>query len=125
MRTQLTPIFDKYDIDVVLQGHDHTYSRTYQLQGDGQEHTAYNSSNYKSDENFKAQNNCYEIVSDVKSGTVVNPQGTVYLEANSATGSKFYNLIPQPQLQAQSIQAPSSITKAYGAYSTVKNVKVK
>lgn len=97
LRTQLTPIFDKYDIDVVLQGHDHTYSRTYQLQGDGQEHTAYNSSNYKSDENFKAQNNCYEIVSDVKSGTVVNPQGTVYLEANSATGSKFYNLIPQQQ----------------------------
>lgn len=28
LRTQLTPIFDKYDIDVVLQGHDHTYSRT-------------------------------------------------------------------------------------------------
>lgn len=35
LRTQLTPIFDKYDIDVVLQGHDHTYSRTYQLTGDG------------------------------------------------------------------------------------------
>ena len=26
LRTQLTPIFDEYDIDVVLQGHDHTYS---------------------------------------------------------------------------------------------------
>ena len=28
LRTQLTPVFDKYDIDVVLQGHDHTYSRS-------------------------------------------------------------------------------------------------
>ena len=28
LRTQLTPIFDEYDIDVVLQGHDHTYSRS-------------------------------------------------------------------------------------------------
>ena len=38
LRTQLTPLMDKYDIDVVLQGHDHTYSRTYQLQSDGQAH---------------------------------------------------------------------------------------
>ena len=30
-------------------------------------------------------------------GTVVNPKGTVYLEANSATGSKFYNLITAKQ----------------------------
>ena len=38
LRTQLTPIFDKYDIDVVLQGHDHTYSRSKLLYGDGQTH---------------------------------------------------------------------------------------
>ena len=31
LRTQLTPVFDSYDIDVVLQGHDHTYSRTKML----------------------------------------------------------------------------------------------
>ena len=35
LRTQLTPVIDKYDIDAVLQGHDHTYSRTYQLTSDG------------------------------------------------------------------------------------------
>ena len=35
LRTQLTPVFDKYDIDVVLQGHDHTYSRSKILYGDG------------------------------------------------------------------------------------------
>lgn len=98
LRTQLTPIMDKYDIDVVLQGHDHTYSRTYQLQGDGKQHTAYNTANHNSyGSEFQAQNNCYEIVNSTKSGTVVNPEGTVYLEANSATGSKFYNLINTKQ----------------------------
>lgn len=97
LRTQLTPIFDANDIDVVLQGHDHTYSRTYQLTGDGKEHTAYNNSNYKKDENFLDQNNCYIVKSDTKSGTVVNPEGTVYMEANSSTGSKFYNLIQTQQ----------------------------
>lgn len=35
LRTQLTPVIDKYDIDAVLQGHDHTYSRTYQISSDG------------------------------------------------------------------------------------------
>lgn len=98
LRTQLTPIMDEYDIDVVLQGHDHTYSRTYQLQGDGQTHTAYDKSNTNGyDSEYQAQNNCYEIVNNTQSGTVVNPKGTVYLEANSSTGSKFYNLIAAQQ----------------------------
>lgn len=96
LRTQLTPLMDEYDIDVVLQGHDHTYSRTFQLQGDGQQHTAFDKS-YSSAADYKEQNNCYQIVDNTQSGTVVNPQGTVYLEANSATGSKFYNLIQQKQ----------------------------
>lgn len=97
LRTQLTPIMDKYDIDVVLQGHDHTYSRTYQLTGDGNAHTSYDTSNYRADQDYLTQNNCYSIVSDTVEGTVVNPEGTVYLEANSATGSKFYNLIATQQ----------------------------
>jgi 3',5'-cyclic AMP phosphodiesterase CpdA len=41
LRTQLTPIIDKYQIDAVLQGHDHTYSRTYPISGDGLTHTNY------------------------------------------------------------------------------------
>ena len=36
LRTHLTPIFDSYDIDVILQGHDHTYSHSKLLYGDGQ-----------------------------------------------------------------------------------------
>ena len=97
LRTQLTPLMDKYDIDVVLQGHDHTYSRTYQLSSDGKDHTSYDSSNYKDDPNYLDENNCYVINSDTVGGTVVDPEGTVYLETNSATGSKFYDLITGQQ----------------------------
>ncbi|MDD6291330.1 MAG: FN3 domain-containing metallophosphoesterase family protein [Lachnospiraceae bacterium] len=97
LRTQLTPLMDKYKIDVVLQGHDHTYSRTYQLEGDGKNHTAYGKDADLTSAEFLAQNNCYEIVSDTVDGKIVNPDGTVYLEANSATGSKFYNLIATQQ----------------------------
>ena len=42
LRTQLTPLMENYHIDVVLQGHDHSYARTYQLSSDGQAHAAYN-----------------------------------------------------------------------------------
>lgn len=99
LRTQLTPIFDECDIDVVLQGHDHTYSRTYQLTGDGKEHEAFDK---KDDDNvdnayFQSENLCYDIKSEVIGGTIENPEGTVYFEANSASGSKYYELIPQQQ----------------------------
>lgn len=103
LRTSLTPIMDEYDIDVVLQGHDHTYSRTYQLSSDGKEHTRYDRSpnsvnNWSSDEQYQTQNLCYNLCSTAEDGNVlVNPKGTVYFEQNSATGSKFYNLIENQQ----------------------------
>lgn len=128
LRTQLTPIFDEYDIDVVLQGHDHTYSRTKLLYGDGQTHGTYefrlnedgsdydwdNAYNTQTDEQiplypeegdtagqaahdaFQADNNCYTI-EDVEGNTVTNPQGILYMTANSASGSKFYELISSQQ----------------------------
>lgn len=114
LRTQLTPIYDANKIDVVLQGHDHTYSRTYQLSGDGKEHAdfadlkvagqegqhhnlinaALKNSEYK--KFFTSQNLCYTIA-DMKQGVLRNPKGVFYLTSNSATGSKFYNLIPEQQ----------------------------
>ena len=39
LRTQLTPLMDKYDVDVVLQGHDHTYS-SYRVTASHIPHTA-------------------------------------------------------------------------------------
>ena len=128
LRTQLTPIFDEYDIDVVLQGHDHTYSRSKLLYGDGQTHGAYefqlnaDGSDYDWDHaydinastqiplypedgdtagqallnDFQADNHCYTIETTV-GNTVVNPNGTLYMTANSASGSKYYELISAQQ----------------------------
>jgi len=33
IRDAFMPIFDKYKVDLVLQGHDHTYARTYRIKG--------------------------------------------------------------------------------------------
>ena len=128
LRTQLTPIFDEYDIDVVLQGHDHTYSRSKLLYGDGQTHGAYefrlndegtdydweHAYNVNTDEQiplgpedgdtsgqalldgFQSDNHCYTIETTV-GNTVTNPNGTLYMSANSASGSKYYELISAQQ----------------------------
>lgn len=114
LRTQLTTLLDKYDIDVVLQGHDHTYSRSYMLTSDGNTHTAYTKDNVKdeylnvkdgktddsaalsSKQEYLNQNLCYKIV-DKTQGAINNHEGVLYMEANSATGSKYYNLISTQQ----------------------------
>ena len=128
LRTQLTPVFDANDIDVVLQGHDHTYSRTKLLYGDGQTHGSYefklndegtdydwdNASDVTTGEKialypedgdteaaealaaFQEDNNCYTI-EDVEGNTVTDPQGILYMTANSASGSKYYELLSTQQ----------------------------
>ena len=102
LRTQLTPIIDEYDIDVVLQGHDHTYSRTYQISADTETYTAYTSTPSTSSDAFATytsdNNNCYDLVSgETDINKVIDPEGTVYFEANSSSGSKFYQLIGTQQ----------------------------
>lgn len=114
LRTQLTPLYDANHIDVVLQGHDHTYARTYQLTSNGrtapdfnqftsagqsgQQHpvlsTALKDANYKK---AYVQENMAYTVADMKQGTLINPKGVFYMTSNSATGSKYYELLPQQQ----------------------------
>ena len=73
-RNYLAPLMDKYNVDVCLTGHDHAYSRTYQIL-DGK-----------------------AIDYDTPAGgTVTDPQGTLYMTANSATGSKYYDLVSTQQ----------------------------
>ncbi|WP_273225362.1 S-layer homology domain-containing protein [Geosporobacter ferrireducens] len=75
LRQQLFPIFDEFEIDVVLMGHDHSYTRTYQMMGDIPQKDQ--------------QVNEY--------GDVINPTGTLYITANSGSGSKYYNLQAAPE----------------------------
>ena len=102
LRTQLTPVIDKYDIDAVLQGHDHTYSRTYQITSDGSEHSSYTKAPSSSDaeafSSYLKDNLCYTLTTGSDDTTkAIDPKGTVYFEANSATGSKYYQLIGTQQ----------------------------
>ncbi|WP_010235372.1 purple acid phosphatase family protein [Clostridium arbusti] len=69
-RNDLPPIFDSLGIDVVLDGHDHVYTRTYQMKG-GQ-----------------AQKN-QKVDAE---GRVIDPTGTLYMTVNSASGSKYYKI---------------------------------
>ncbi|MEH7251889.1 metallophosphoesterase [Neobacillus niacini] len=75
LRKELVPIIDDLDIDVVLSGHDHSYVRTYQMKGD---------------QPLKNQPVDGQ-------GRIVNPTGSLFLTANSSSGSKFYNLKPDAE----------------------------
>ena len=67
-REELPPVFDELGIDVVLMGHDHVYTRTYMMDG---------------------------VTPDTSNGVqseVTDPEGVLYLTANSASGSKYYDI---------------------------------
>ena len=68
-RDGLYPAFDAYDIDVVLAGHDHCYTRSYQMKNG----SPVTNLNYDTN------------------GNIVNPDGTLYITANSSSGSKYYD----------------------------------
>ena len=73
IRIVLAPLMDEFDIDICFTGHDHTYSRSYQLL-DGN-----------------------VIDYDIEDGTVTNPEGTMYISTGSGSGSKYYNFVNYTQ----------------------------
>lgn len=85
-RPELSEIAKKYNIDLVINGHDHVYVRSHIMDG------------------------TIPIEKYNEDGTVpgeyVNPQGTLYLTLNSASGSKYYNIknqkFPYSAVQEQS-----------------------
>lgn len=75
-RQDFPTAFSKLGVDLVLQGHDHSYSRSYEIKN-GQ----------------KANPNEQPGATQVDQG----PGGVVYVTANSASGSKYYDLTdPDP-----------------------------
>ena len=69
IRIVLAPLMDEFDIDICLTGHDHTYSRSYQIL-DGN-----------------------VIDYDITDNSVTNPEGTMYISTGSGSGSKYYNFV--------------------------------
>lgn len=69
-RAAFSPIMDKFHIDAVLAGHDHQYTRTFQMLGG------------------------MPVSREGDSAIAVNPKGTLYMTLNSGSGSKYYPLNP-------------------------------
>lgn len=111
LRYNLIPIFEKNNIDVVLTGHDHTYSRSLILKGGSvdeskmitdDEFDAYIEGETPIDskyteflESIEDKNAVQDVT--VQNGSVVDPNGILYMTANSASGSKYYGLVEKQQ----------------------------
>lgn len=78
-KNSMAPIFKELDIDVVLQGHDHVYCRTYMMDG----------------LNPITESEKYEYANgaDQAPTAVTDPDGILYVTANSGSGSKTYNIV--------------------------------
>ena len=88
-RETLVPVFDELDIDVVLQGHDHVYCRTYMMK------------NFAvSDTDKYTYGN---VGSDVPTA-VTDPEGILYITANSGSGSKHYGIKTDVQFPYSAVQ---------------------
>lgn len=116
LRYNLVPIFEANKIDVVLTGHDHTYSRSLILKGgksSGVTAPSDFSTQFDNDANGQPTSQAYKdyiasiedskavqnVTKDVtyKNGNVVDPDGILYMTADSASGSKYYQLVPHQQ----------------------------
>ncbi len=80
LRLMLYPLMDKYDIDVALSGHDHCYTRTFQMLGN------------------VAQNGLESVA--------VNPEGTLYVTTGSASGSLIYPLQKTEDILYRAVRWP-------------------
>ena len=75
LRNGLSPIFKQLGIDVVLQGHDHVYARSYIMGGENGM-----TADVQKTEDGKALTDIYA------------PDGVQYVTLNSGSGSKFYKI---------------------------------
>lgn len=79
LRAALFPTLEKLNVDMVFMGHDHSYVRTYNMKNDQVQ------SNQTIDEK----------------GRIINPNGITYMTANSASGSKYYDLKVTPEIYSE------------------------
>ena len=77
-RDNYVRVIDEFDIDVVFNGHDHSYSRSYPMIWSGSSTTS--NSQGMQPETFGPD------------GESIDPTGTVYFSLNSASGQKYYSL---------------------------------
>lgn len=87
LRALFAPLMDEFGIDMCLTGHDHSYARSY-LMADG-------------------------TAIQYDDSVAINPEGTLYIAAGSASGSKFYKLATTKQYyiaERSNTQIPTFLT---------------
>lgn len=111
MRYELVPIFEKYNIDVVFTGHDHTYARSKFLTAATKDESVFITDDefrdyfygkVEIDERYIAYLASIEdedaiVENQIKDGVVSNPEGIVYYTLSSASGSKYYKQVEKQQ----------------------------
>jgi predicted phosphodiesterase len=132
LRYELAPVFEKYGVDVVFTGHDHTYSRSKIMKGAQDRTKGYSQDSFEkmldrdidagtsTEQRFVAPQNIKDSTSDPEEiaylrylnsimdkdavrtvrttgSTAVNPDGVLYITGDSASGSKFYDLVSRRQ----------------------------
>ena len=99
MRSTLVPIFKENKIDLVLNGHDHVYTRTHVM--DGTKPII----EWENGEEGKAPSE------------YVNPKGIIYVTTNSASGSKFYDIMQDEKFEYSAVKNQEKVPN-------ISNVKV-
>lgn len=131
LRYALVPYFEQYDVDVVLTGHDHAYSRSQLLKGgskeitytddefdeqlekdidvgDSKEQLTVAPGNISDDTTDESEKTYIEYLNTIMDSdavveatkdveVAVNPEGILYMTANSSSGSKYYDLVARQQ----------------------------
>lgn len=87
-RAEWVPVFQELGIDVVLMGHDHVYVRSYMMNG------------LTADTQRNTDNSALNEVTD--------PTGVLYVTANSASGSKYYQINSAGTFPFSAVQSQES-----------------
>ncbi|WP_062551733.1 S-layer homology domain-containing protein [Peptoniphilus phoceensis] len=99
MRSTLVPILKENKIDLVLNGHDHVYTRTHVMEGTKP------IIEWENGEEGKAPSE------------YVNPKGIIYVTTNSASGSKFYDIMQDKNFEYSAVKNQEKVPN-------ISNVKV-
>ena len=94
-RDAYVPVIDQFKIDVVFNGHDHSYSRSYPMKYTGNPATSNNVG--MQPETFDAN------------GASVDPTGTVYFTLDSSSGQKYYTWLPNKRTQRLCPRKPANV----------------
>jgi len=99
LRSGLLPVLRKYNINIVLTGHDHTYARAFIKNDDTSYDGKKNSNDIGSvlfDNNSMKNKEEYEKIS-ANIVSYKSEDGILFITGNSSSGSKYYKLISYPQ----------------------------